>query len=68
MTQILNDYMRIKQQANDHQRNLIEISFTKMDHKDTEVPNFPSLETVGSYIFDVLKINPAEFTLGLDPS
>merc|ERR1712208_196071 len=52
--------MRIKQQANDHQRNLIEISFTKMNHKDTEIPDFPSLETVGSYIFDVLKINPAD--------
>ena len=60
MTHILNEYMRIKQHANDHQRNLIKISFSKMDHKDTEVPDFPSLETVGSYIFDVLKINPAD--------
>ena len=60
MTHILNEYMRIKQHANDHQRNWIKISFSKMDQKDTEVPDFPSLETVGSYIFDVLKINPAD--------
>ena len=52
--------MRIKQHANDNQRNLIEISFSKMDHHDKEVPEFPSLETVGSYIFDILKINPAD--------
>ena len=31
-----------------------------MDHKDTKVPDFPSLETEGFYIFDVLKINPAD--------
>ena len=42
------EYMRIKQHANDNQRNLIEISFTKMDHHDTEIPEFPSLEIVGS--------------------
>ena len=60
MTNILSEYMRIKQHANDNQRNLIEISFTKMDHQDIEVPEFPSLETVGSYIFDILKINPAD--------
>ena len=60
MTNILNEYMRIKQHANDNQRNLIEISFTKMDHHDTEIPDFPSLETVGSYLFDILKINPAD--------
>ena len=60
MTQILNEYMKIKQHANDHQRNLIQISFSKIDHHDTEVPDFPSLETVGSYIFDVLRINPAD--------
>ena len=60
MTQILNEYMKIKQHANDHQRNLIEISFSKIDHHDTEVPDFPSLETECSYILDVLKINPAD--------
>ena len=31
-----------------------------MNHKDTEIPEFSSLETVGSYIFDVLKINPGD--------
>ena len=60
MTHILNEYMKIKQHANDHQRNLIEISFSKLDHHETEVPDYPSLETVGSYIFDVLRINPAD--------
>ena len=57
MTKILNDYMKIKQQANNQQKNLIEISFTRMNDKDTTIPEFPSLEVVGSYIFDVLKIN-----------
>ena len=60
MTQILNEYMRIKRYANDHQRNLIEISFIRINNKDTETPEFPSLETVGSYIFDMLKINPTD--------
>ena len=60
MTNILQEYMKIKQHANDNQRNLIEISFIKLDHHNTEIPDYPSLETVGSYIFDVLKINPAD--------
>ena len=60
MTNILQEYMKIKQHANDNQRNLIEISFLKLDHHNTEIPDYPSLETVGSYIFDVLKVNPAE--------
>ena len=48
MTQIRNEYIRIKQSANNFQGNLIEISFTRQHAKDTETPEFPSLETVGT--------------------
>ena len=61
MTHALNEYMRMKQNAsNNFQGNLIEISFTKLNAKDTETPEYPSLETVGTYIFEVLKIKPTD--------
>ena len=58
MTSMLKKYMRIKNNANSFQGNLIEITFTRQYANDMETPEFPSLETVGTYMFEVLRINP----------
>ena len=60
MTQILQEYIRIREQENDYNKNLIEISFIRLDYKNTTIPEFPTLETVGSYVFDCLKIHPSD--------
>merc|ERR1712240_797789 len=38
--------------------NMIELTFQKQDSGDTTTPEFPSLEVVANYLFEVLEINP----------
>ena len=56
MSTILQDYIKIKETANDHMKNLIEISFRRMNNIDNVIPEYADVETVGAYLFDVLKI------------
>merc|ERR1712240_822559 len=40
--------------------NMIELTFQKQDSGDTTTPEFPSLEVVANYLFEVLEINPTD--------
>ena len=39
MTQILQEYIKIREQANNYNKNLIGISFLRLDHKNTKYLN-----------------------------
>ena len=58
MTSMLNEYMRIKNNATSFNGNLIELTFSRQHYNDTATPEFPSLETVGTYLFEILKVHP----------
>ena len=48
MTPILQDYIKIKETANDSRRNLIEITFKKMEDENSMSNQYVTLDTVGA--------------------
>ena len=57
MTPMLNEYMKMKNNTNSYNGNLIELTFSRQHYNDTATPEFPSLEVVGTYLFEILKVN-----------
>merc|ERR1711867_97031 len=57
MTPILNQYLQMKSHADSYNGNMIELTFTKQFSSDTATPEFPSLEVVATYLFEILKVN-----------
>ena len=60
MTPILNTYLQMRSQADRHNGNMIELTFSRQISGDTTTPEFPSLEVVANYLFEVLEINPTD--------
>ena len=60
MTPILNSYLQMRNHANRHNDNMIELTFSRQDSGDTTTPEFPSLEVVATYLFEILKINQTD--------
>ena len=46
MSPILQDFIQIKETANDHMKSLIEISFRRMDNINNVIPEYADIETV----------------------
>ena len=57
MTPMLNQYMKMKNNATSYNGNLIELTFARQHYSDSATPEFPSLEVVATYLFEILKVN-----------
>ena len=60
MTPILNQYLQMRSHADRYNGNMIELTFSRQFSRDTTTPEFPSLEVVATYLFEILKINQSD--------
>ena len=60
MTPILNQYLQMRSHADRYNGNMIELTFSRQFSRDTTTPEFPSLEVVATYLFEILKINQTD--------
>ena len=60
LTPILSTYLQMKSRAERRSDNMLELTFQKQDSGDTSTPEFPSLDVVANYLFEVLEIDPSD--------
>ena len=58
MTPMLDTYLQMKSRAEKRSDNMLELTFQKQESEDTSTPEYPSLDVVANYLFEVLKIEP----------